>query len=206
MRTNDGDVTFKTDELATISEYVQNIIATYNRADADCLANGGGWYKYAQVFCESIAADVGLDLDTVAAVVAVLSNNVTWKQQVTYTAPFIRAVLAGTPPEQSPGNFLRVGKLKAARIIGGELSALSGPKVTCFYHNICGRYHLATIDRHAIRIALGRNTDEAETQKYAKGRKRLLIDAAYHEAARQLGGDVAIIQAITWCVYRGTHE
>lgn len=206
--TNNGTVTPKNQQESDfLDECRHNIAACYVRATESDTQAGLHWYRYAQAFVDEIAQDTGLLPDQVAAIVAVTSNNVKWKDQITGTVPLIRHILDGKDPRTAPGRFIGVCKEKAGAIIRGDYSALSGPKVVPFYHNIMGRYHLVTLDRHAVRIALNKNLTIDETGPYTKpGRRRNLIEAAYHIVAKMYNVDVAILQAITWCVWRETGD
>jgi hypothetical protein len=118
--------------------------------------------------------------------------------------PFIKHVLSGGDAAKSFG-FVPACQVKAAAILlNDDWAALSGPKVTVFAANILGDYSEVTVDRHALRVCLGRHTDDNETSGWVRpGKRRAMLEAAYHEAARITREDAATLQAITWTVYRG---
>ncbi len=209
FRVNNGLFEFTRDEADTIASLVDNVLAWCDAATADQEAEGRVWYAYAQDLAQRITANLRADgyrieYRTVAAVIAVTSNNMPWDRQVRVTEPLIRALLDGRDAKA-----LKLGVMfgyidKAAAIIDGDMSALSGPKVTVFYRNIIGDYSQVTVDRHAVRVALNRYTDENETNRWVKpaSRSRMLMEAAYYQAAEITGDDPAVVQAIAWTVYR----
>lgn len=204
LRTNYGLAEFTPAEADIIGDYAARIVWAFDSASAAQVEEGTIWYRYAQGFAQQIADDTSISLEAAAGVIAVTSNNVKWATQVQWTAPLIRDLLAGIPHREARGPFFFHGKERAARVLAGDYSAISGEKIVPFWRNISGDYSLATIDRWAVRVAVGYFTQERETQGFMRGRKRLLLDAAYHLAADVLNLDVAILQAITWCVVRGT--
>jgi len=87
------------------------------------------------------------------------------------------------------------------------MTALSGAKVTPFYHNICGDESVVTLDTWGIRAALGRyNLTENELNVWSKGHRRQVLEAGYHEAARRFCESPAALQAVVWVVVRGSAD
>ena len=196
---------FNPDEAVRVELYAQNIISSYVSASPEQRASGADWYAAAARLAGVIASVTGITFSQAAAVLAVTSPSVSWANQVKYTLPFVEAVLAGAAPRSVKGPFYGANKDKAGRILAGDMSALSGVKVTAFYRNICGNHDEATVDRHALRIALARdlNPEQCKVLLNPRSRERVLVVAAYHLAARRLGQSVAIVQAVTWVVFRG---
>jgi hypothetical protein len=201
------DALFTADERVRLELYTDNIINTYLAASPAEREAGLDWYPSAARLAHRIALACGLSFKQAAAVLAVTSPSVSWGNQVKYTLPFVEAVLAGADARSVKGPFYGANKVKAARILlDGDLSALSGVKVTAFYRNICGDHDEATIDRHALRIALNKdlNPEQCKVLLNPRSRERVLVMAAYHLAARRLGIAVALVQAVTWVVFRGS--
>lgn len=204
MQATLNNTAFKAADRELIDGFVNTIIGYYEKRDATQEREGRGWYRYAQDFAHDVAIETGITLKQAAYVIAALSNNVTWERQLKSTIAFVKHILDGGSAEQGFG-FIIDCQRKAARIIlERDYSALSGPKVTVFAANILGDYNEVTIDRHALRVCLGRHTDDNETTGWVRpGKRRAMLEAAYHEAARLTREDAATLQAITWTVYRG---
>jgi hypothetical protein len=203
---NELETIFNDAELALVAEYADNIERLYRDGDAELRASGLYWYDEANLLARRLAAQTGLSVEQTASVLAVLSPCTSWSNQVNFTLAFIEAVLAGADAHSVRAPFTGANKIKAGRIIAGDLSALRGVKVEMFYANIMGENDCATVDRHALRIALGREATSLECASIltAKSRQRLCVVAAYHLAAKRLGHGVANVQAATWTIFRGT--
>jgi hypothetical protein len=210
-RTNDsGSVGFTAEENETISTLYQNILAVRERASDTEVNAGNVWYQYAEDFCWNVKVELkeltGVDVPFkhIAYAVAALSNNVYWERQVKGTTRCLHLILTGDIDAACHMGFMPLGVRKAADIIlNGNLDALTGPKVTVFAHNICGDYSLVCVDRHAAAIAVGRKMNDNETTGWVRsGPRRNMLEAAYHRAAAHYGEPVAILQAITWTVWR----
>lgn len=193
---------FSAIELDQISEYAINIRLVLRAATVRQTIEGTQWYAYAEQFAERVAIATGISKKQAAYVIAALSNNVSWEKQLDHTIPLVLAALDGLP---MPGPFIGGCKKIAQQIIcEKDYNALRGPKVTVFARNILGDYSGVTVDRWALRVALGRFTDDDETKKWVRpGKRRALIEAAYHLVADQESIAPAILQAITWTVIRG---
>ncbi len=212
-RVNNGLFAFTDPEATTIDTLVQNVLTWCEAATDDQEAEGRVWYAYAQDLAKQVTVNLrrkgfSIDFRTVAAVIAVTSNNMPWDRQIRVTEPICEAILNGEDPK-----LLGLGVMfsyldKAARIIDGDMTALSGPKVTVFYHNIIGDYSKVTVDRHAVRVALNEYTDENTTNRWVKpdSRARMMQEAAYYIASEIMGDEPAVVQAIAWTVYRYSNE
>jgi hypothetical protein len=181
---------------------VDNILAVYRAARPEQIAAGMQWYADAHTFALAIS---GGDLITGAGVIAALSPQTSWAQNMTLAS---RAFVEGFASGQTGANVD-----KANRILAGESpedvlgwnnpKAKSGHKVRNFYRNIVdptGRE--CTIDRHAFDVAVGEQTDsKARGQLGRVGQYDLFADT-YREAARLAGIAPAQMQAITWVTWR----
>lgn len=193
-------------QIARVIGYADNIAQSFYSASDEEMSGGLDWYPRAYQFAVELSNETGLTIEQCAAVLAVTSPGVSWGIQHSYTLGFINGVLDGKAPRKVKGPFYGANKEKAARIILDEdFSALHGPKVEAFYRNIMGNHSLATVDRHALRVALARDCEPHECAELlsARSRKRVEVLAAYHLAAKNLGYEVALVQAVTWCVWRG---
>lgn len=206
VENNELDAIFSDEERQRVARYTQNIVDTYLDATPAQLSDGISWYPRAARLAETIASVTGITFAQAAAVLAVTSPSVSWANQVKFTLPFVQAVLSGADARSVKAPFYGENKAKAARILAGDFSALTGVKVEAFYRNICGDHTLATIDRHALRIALKQelSPEECKVLLNKRSRERIVALAAYHLAARRLGVAVALVQAVTWVVFRGS--
>ena len=202
--TNNGLVAFKANETELIEHYAEKLVAIYQNTESR--ESGLNWYEHARELAASIAAETGVSMKAAAAVIAVCSPNMRWESQVAYTAPLVRYLRAGGDPYGSqcpPAALYRTNIEKARRIIfEGDLDAVRGEKVTAFYRNIIGDKSVVTLDVWAIRACIGRGADEKAIAPYTRGRKRLILEAAYHKAAALVGETVADFQAVIWCAVR----
>lgn len=209
LKINNGVFNFTEAEADAISTLTNNILAWCEAATPDQEAEGRVWYAYAQDLAKQVTVDLRskgfrVDFRTVAAVIAVTSNNMPWERQIRVTEPIIEAILRGIDPKTLGLGVMFSYLDKAERIINGDMTALSGPKVTVFYLNIIGEYGKVTVDRHAVRVALNEYTDENTTNRWVKpeSRARYMMEAAYYLAAEACGDEPAVVQAIAWTVYR----
>jgi hypothetical protein len=205
VNTDQLDGMFDQDAVERIESYTHNIVSTFARGNDDQIEAGLVWYPNARNEAARVASECDISLDCAAHIIAVLSPSVSWGNQVNYTIPFVKAVQNGASAYGVKAPFYGANKAKAARILDGDFSALSGVKVEAFYRNIMGGTDVATIDRHALRVALGRDASPSECSALLskKSTARLEVIAAYHLAAARLGYDVASVQAVTWVVFRG---
>ncbi len=129
--------------------------------------------------------------------------------QVMHTAAMVRHLQSGGDPETAPPASVFVSnRAKAAAILSGvSPQTLLGPKTGPFFRNICGDWSVVTVDIWAVRAALGdKNLPEEEGERWIRGRRRSMIEAAYHLAAENCGTDVASLQAVVWCLIRGNSD
>lgn len=197
---------FGDDAHNRIVDYAHNIIGAYRRATRQQLKDGLTWYNAARTFAVELAETYQLTVEQAVGVLAVMSPGVSWTMQLKYTAAFMTHIQNGGTPSDAPGPFTGENKRKAARIMYGEepTAVLKGVKVTAFYRNILGDHSGVTVDRHALRVAIGQDLTPDECKPWLRpscpGRREVV--AAYHLAARYLKVDVALGQAVTWVVYR----
>lgn len=172
--------------------YVANIVTVWNSATPDQLAAGRAWYSVAQ----DVASVVGNgDVRLGAGLIAALSPMQRWSVNVSQAA----ALAAGAPVGALGANLA-----KARRILAGEDFATvlpAGSKTWNFAHNIAGETDHVTLDRWAIRVAVSCSSKDSLTPKQYD----VLADA-YRKAAAEIGEPASTVQAVTWCVIRGTGD
>lgn len=176
-----------------MTTYAENILAVYSRATAEDVNEGMSWYCTANALARELSPD---DVWRGAGVIAAFSPVCPWKRNVelarnafaTGIATGHTAVMCGI----------------AQRILDGEhpLDVMNGDKTRAFASAIADPFgsQIATIDRHAHDIAMGR----VFTDKERKIGKRIfrIMSAHYREAALDQGISVSQIQATTWVVWR----
>jgi hypothetical protein len=174
-----------------IDTYVSNIIAMWNRATSEQLAAGRAWYSVAR----DIASIIGNgDVRLGSGLIAALSPMTQWSLNVRNAA----AIAAGEPV-----GTLSDSLVKATRILSGEdFSTVlpAGSKTWNFAHNITGESDHVTVDRWAIRIALGWDKNKLKDAQY------VILADAYRKAAAEIGETASTVQAVTWCAIRGTGD
>lgn len=171
----------------------ENIVEVYRRASDTEREAGMAWYN--------IAHDFALELDPrnvwrAAGVIAALSPNKQWNVNVAIARKSFDTGIVS-------GSFGTMNAQGQAILDGAHpLDILNGDKVRSFCQAIAtnGNGDIATIDRHAHDIAMGR----VFTDKERKIGKRLYRTMAMHytEAAKEVGISVNQMQAVTWVRWR----
>lgn len=182
--------------MPRVSRLASNIRATYARATAEEHRQGEFWYEAANAAARGLATAHNLPLETSAAILAVLSPQVSWTRNV---------VMAREVCETGTTRGLGANVDKARRLLDGESPdvVVSGPKVSCFYANILDPSgHEITIDRHAFDIAQGRRTDDVTRGQLALKGHYARYCQAYQLVADELGIGACQLQAITWVAWR----
>ncbi len=152
---------------------------------------GRVWYEQAFDHCSAFSLAHGVTLPVAAAVVAVLSPQKSWAQNL----KLAEVCLSG----ERPRTMGRAADLACKIRDTGETKHLSGRKVTAFYFAIMGIDCGPVIDRWMAR-ACGLETDRLSPKQYGE-----LADVV-REAAESFGEDVHTFQAIVWCQIRGKAE
>ena len=179
-----------------------NILSAYSRATGDQKARGVVWYRLAHNFAVGLAQDGGLHSTYDAAgLIAALSPQQAWDVNCDNATRLV------IDPSIRVHTDLQMGK--ALEIYDGAdwREILKGPKELSFADNISNprRSQAVTIDRHAVKLALG---SIVAKDKY--GPEQILrrvgvyetIAEAYRAAAKRTGNLPLELQAITWLVER----
>lgn len=186
--------------MLSIMTMRDNILDTLDRATADERAYGAVWYGEARDFSERLATRYGLTVDAAAAVVATLSPQTEWGHNKRWAERVCFAHAVGLPlPQQGLGNNLR----RAAIALSGDLSDVERTKGTLkvnrFWRCILGRPGVATVDRHALRVAFGDPFAEVPS---LTDKRYLDTERAYILAGRSARMSARNVQAATWLVCR----
>jgi hypothetical protein len=188
-----------TDATATIT---RRLLKVARAATPDQVADGVSWYQNAREFVFELhtAYSGRYSVEQIASVVAVTSPSLRWSANKRATVEFIRAHAAGTPVAEWAYK-IRIGENmhKSERILNGDLSALSGPKVTAFYANILGDESHVTVDLWHTHAATGEH-------RQPRAAERAPITEATRRCALAMGWTPAACQAVIWTVVRGSAE
>lgn len=190
-----------TKNTPSLAQMVENIAQVYEvsaqREDYQALVS---WYDNARAFCAQLAAEHNLTVNQVAAVVAVVSPQLSWEKNKLTARRIIENFFNGAPMTgviAYPANIA-----KALRILQGEApeSVVSGPKVTSFYNNILGNASSVTVDRHALHIALYGLAGESEKSGSITPTNKLyaVVADAYKIVADAVNLQPAQVQSVTW--------
>lgn len=179
---------------------VLNILAAYADATTDERRDGFAWYPEALDFAQGLTDAYGIRVEQSAAVIAALSPQLDWERNKVWAAEVVDAWHSGTIlPRRGLGNSLR----RAAIALRGDLTDIEREKgslkVHRFYHSILGHSGYATVDRHALRVALGNYGDAVPAMTDNAYRS---VERAYIDASGELRKGTRHIQAVTWIVCR----
>jgi hypothetical protein len=181
-----------------VTDYDTNIRAAFEAATPDDLAKGLRWYANAQ----REGRKVGPTLHRGVGVIAALSPLQAWDVNIEL-ANKLAAVHAEGKPMPTTGYGFKRNTAKAWAILNGAkpLDVLSGPKVRAFYRNMLGCSDSVTVDRWAVRIAIG---DPDHSGTVPSGEYDAMADA-FRRVAAEKGLTPRELQAATWTWVRRVH-
>jgi len=156
---------------------------------------GRRWYINAQKHADYIAFATGLSRTQAAGVVAALSPQKSWTENVR---------IARLVAQHKWGHHTRAQEWAACRIMLGEdpTSVLRGPKTRAFYWSIIAPHHThrewGCVDRHMLKLA-GLQPSPRATQ---------VCQRALTILARMSNESIPTVQAALWLVQRfaGRHQ
>jgi hypothetical protein len=173
--------------------FAENILSVFLSASDASYREGLAWYDETNALAREIA---GGDVWKGAGVIAAFSPVCPWPRNVMLARNAFATGVATGHTTMFCG--------MAQRIMDGEptLSVLKGDKTRAFASAIAdpSGSMIATIDRHAHDIAMGRVHSDKE-RKIGKRVFRVLSDA-YVDVADITDHSVAQVQAITWVSWR----
>lgn len=183
-----------------------NVFDAVQAVDLDVFNAGLNWYNDAHTFCALTAVEYNKPIDHVVGIVAALSPAAAWEKNKQDAVAILQH-----GSEATVGTYGN-NKNKAVAIAenGHPLDILGGNKVLSFYHNILkpeSADHV-TIDRHAIRAAVGDFDTPADTLvRYAYTDKRYHnMASAYFLAAEKRNTLPLQLQAVVWLAVRGEQK
>lgn len=149
---------------------------------------GWRWYSDARAIVKGLAEVYGRRDETVAGVIAALSQRQEWRRNV-------RQAEAALKAGRAVGG-LGQARERANRILAGEhpWKVLRGPKIRAFYRAILGDDQAVVIDTWMCR-ALGHN-EKPTIKQYRK------LAARVRREARAREMPPAVYQATVWCAIR----
>jgi hypothetical protein len=179
-------------DSSMVTTQVENILSVYGKGTFEQIRTGADWYNDAH----NLARDIAGDPWRGAGVIAAFSPVTPWQRTEKLARQAFETGIAS--------GHTKTMCAQAQRIIDGEfaLDVLNGDKVRAFASAIANPHGstIATIDRHAHDIAMGRVFADNE-RKIGKRVFREMSDS-YVIAAREIGFSVAQTQAITWVIWR----
>lgn len=191
----------------------KQIAKLYRQSSEAEQLEGASWYLQANQICKLISDKFHCPLSKTAGVVAALSPATNWQQNIADAHNLILAWHHGFNPDEVVCTTYGPNKVKAIRILNLESSNERDiekillhksriNKTTCFYLNILHPENdeLVTVDRHAIRIALG---DAPGVDNICMTEKRYRnIAESYRIASKEMDLSAIQLQAVVWCAYR----
>ena len=172
----------------------------YASASSGNIRKGMMWYKEAQDFCKYLNEKYGIDLYICAAVVSCLSPNNKWLRNKIDAEAVIVAFINGISPENIKVCTYNNNKLKAFRVLNGELIAESSPKTHAFAMNV-GRLsadHI-TIDKWHIRACMcGIGESPVDCVESITVKQYRRVEQLTSMVAEELGLKGYELQAIIW--------
>ena len=168
--------------------------------DFDSFRKGILWYKEAQDFCRQLNQKYDIDLYVCAAVLSCLSPNNKWERNKIDAKRVILAFINGVSPEDIKVCTYNRNKLKAFRVLNGELIAESSPKTHAFAMNV-GRLsseHI-TIDKWHIRACLcGVEEGKVDCSESITIKQYRRVEQITSKVAQKLGLKGYEFQAMIW--------
>ena len=185
------------------TEGADNLRRWYAHAWESEKVEGVSWYPVARQAAQQLAERYSLPVVVTAAVIAVLSPQMRWTQNIAAAETVIRHALAGMTPEDYKIAAYPVNKRKAhAIVLSGEIDIdpKSSPKVYSFWSNIVDPdSDFVTVDRHAIKVWL--DCADGGSAAFPPSLYPKVADD-YRLVARELGLSPAALQAILWVTYK----
>lgn len=171
---------------------VSAILSHFDNATPAQMEAGAQWYLRANEIARDIADETDLPVPRAAAIIAHLSPRCSWRDNVRRAW---QLACEGT----TDGLSRSVDNARAA--LAGDIAfGQSAHKTAAFYGNILGQDYRVTVDTWAARVAGVPDADLSNAKTYAA------VESAYCEAAMLRAVSPSTMQAVTWCVVRGSAE
>lgn len=198
---------------------VNNVLEVFAMATPSEKEEGMRWYEGAANEARRISylTHCKVSWIAVAGVIAALSPNVRWEQNLKAAEKLVVAFYNGGIDEARATKVVAYNssKERALRILSGDFttwdSILTGPKIREFFYCITDYCKLPNgnwevcIDGHAYNVWAKKRVPMTSVPNL-RGRIRDEIKAAYIKAAATLGLAPKQVQAICWVVWRNRPE
>lgn len=167
---------------------IENILKYWKRAiDNNRVDASIGWYTQAKLECIKLGEKYNVSTEIIVAMVAALCPRLRWDVNIDAAEKVFLDL---------PSRAFKTNRIKAKRILEtGDISILSGIKVTSFFTNIIDPQNneAVTIDVWAMRV-----WSNEFNQKGISDKQYWKIASDYREAAKIVGVLPSEIQAVTW--------
>lgn len=185
------------------------LLSWYRNAPEDVKHEGRGWYDAQREMVRELAALHGIDVETIAAVIAALSPMTRWTENVAGAIRMLREFERdpnGLAPRGCTLFWKNAAKawwlLHGHNGLGGPMTPAQAfaqsPKVFAFWRNLIGDENEVTVDTWMLR-AMGVGERFGNGLK-PKPYRELAQDI--RDAARRVGETPAQFQAIVWVAIR----
>lgn len=165
------------------------------------IKDGKNWYKEAQDFAKYLSETYKIDSYVCASVISALSPNNKWQRNKIDAEVVIKAYLNGIDPENIKVCTYNANKVKAFRILKGEIITEKSPKTHAFAMNVglLSSDHI-TIDKWHLRACLTKEkTDVVESCTNVQYRR---VEKITSQLAKEKGLKGYEFQAIVWVAIR----
>ena len=165
------------------------------------IKDGKNWYKEAQDFAKYLSETYKIDSYVCASVISALSPNNKWQRNKIDAEVVIKAYLNGIDPENIKVCTYNANKVKAFRILKGEIITEKSPKTHAFAMNVglLSTEHI-TIDKWHLRACLTKEkTDVVESCTNVQYRR---VEKITSQLAKEKGLKGYEFQAIVWVAIR----
>jgi hypothetical protein len=186
--------------LARGAEMQQNLAKVLRHSTERERTKGLEWYANAHREVLRMADHYGYSIATTASVVAAISPQCQWEQNLRIA----EEVLSGRGPATVSHGAVRLNVAKASRIRDDRASDTrdyfpGGPKVYCFSRNLAGDSSVVTVDSHSLQAALA---DPMRVSFVRSWSAYQAVADAYKRVAHSEGLAPADLQAIVWVTWK----
>ena len=176
-------------------KYEENLYEYYSKASTQNIQDGMHWYYKAHHSCETYARHLNMPLYKFVAIVAALSPQKKWENNIKDAIKFI---LSGGKCKLFATNVMKNKCFKIMHLENDKevLKILNGNKIKNFYLNILKPYKSGgvTVDRHVM-TSVGMQ-GSLTNKKYKE------ISNVHRKVSEKIGIKAHELQAIVWLVVR----
>jgi len=190
----------------------RNIRVVFRAAHSVEVKHGISWYRRANKLCFDWSVQYGIPEELAAHILAALSPNSRWEENVRDARSLIREEIEMLPRVH---RFRTYGANveKARRMVSlwreglDWKQVLRGNKVTAFARNIAlpAEDSSVTVDFHALSVAYGYRFTASNCPRISDTLYRE-VSAAYTAVARLEGLRMHELQAVTWLAWKRLHK